>query len=368
MSVRVSDVVDAVHGAFPHEWAESWDRVGLLAGDPDAEVSRVLVSLDANAEALQRARSAGAGALVTHHPPFLDPPTRLVPAVAGIAYSAVAERIALIAAHTNLDRAPAGAVALARLLGLEDGRPLEEAPLPLALVTVYVPPAHESELAAAMSAGGAGRIGEYHGCSFSVTGTGRFTPGSGTDPHSGTPGAPSSEQEVRLEMVCPRDRTAAVLRAARSAHPYEEPLITISDVAIARGSARMGRVSLLPDPLTLDRFAVRAAEVFGVVPRVWGEPVRTVRVVATATGSAGSLIPAAVRAGADVLLAGEVRYHDAQTAVASGVSVVEVGHDVSEWPLVPVLADAVAATPGLDSGSVIVDPPGRAWWTPQRSE
>jgi putative NIF3 family GTP cyclohydrolase 1 type 2 len=126
----------------------------------------------------------------------------------------------------------------------------------------------------------------------------------------------------------------------------------------------MGRVGRLPAGVTLDAFAQTAAATFGVTPRVWGARDSSIQVVATATGSAGSLVPAAMRSGADVLLAGEVRYHDAQAARESGLCVIEIGHDVSEWPLVPILADAARNASGLGSDAVLVDEPGAAWWTP----
>jgi putative NIF3 family GTP cyclohydrolase 1 type 2 len=160
MSTRVTDVVRAVHEAFPPYWAEPWDAVGLLAGDPDAAVNRVFVSLDPTRETLDRAIAGGAQVLLTHHPSFLKPAERLVPAVAGVDFAAIAAGVALVAAHTNLDRAPAGAAALPRILGLAECTPLEDPELPVALVTVFVPASHEAQVAGAMAAAGAGRIGE----------------------------------------------------------------------------------------------------------------------------------------------------------------------------------------------------------------
>jgi dinuclear metal center YbgI/SA1388 family protein len=368
VSIRVADIVGAIHDAFPPEWAETWDRVGLIAGDPDAPVSRVLVSLDPSLQALQRALRTGAQVLVTHHPPFLEAVPSLTPRGSGVAFAAVRDGVALVAAHTNLDRAPAGAAALPAMLGLDHGAPLEDAHLEVSMVTVYVPGAHERAVAEAMAAAGAGRIGEYRGCSFVAPGTGTFTAPEDSAPCVGAAGSTSSAEELRLEMVAPQGRAGAVVAAARRSHPYEEPLITVTELSIARGDARMGRVSALTESMTLSELAGRVSGLFGITPRVWGPREASVRLVATAAGSAGSLVPAAVSAGADVLVAGEVRYHDAQAAAAAGLCVIEIGHDVSEWPLVRVLADAVARVPGLNAESIIIDPPDASWWTPQRSD
>jgi putative NIF3 family GTP cyclohydrolase 1 type 2 len=63
-----------------------------------------------------------------------------------------------------------------------------------------------------------------------------------------------------------------------------------------------------------------------------------------------------------VLLTGELRYHVALEALASGLSVIEAGHDVTEWPHVPVLAAALRSHPAL-AGRVVADEPRSSWWT-----
>jgi putative NIF3 family GTP cyclohydrolase 1 type 2 len=169
---------------------------------------------------------------------------------------------------------------------------------------------------------------------------------------------------VRLEMVAPRPRARGVVGAARGAHPYEEPLITVSDVEVGRASARMGMLTRAPEGLTLAALAALAAGTFNVTPRVWGDPSLTIATVATATGSASSLVGDVLACRAQALVAGEVRYHDALDAVEMGLAVVELGHDVSEWPLVTLLEDAVRSIPGLDAEHVHVLPATPGWWTP----
>ncbi len=362
---RISDVIDALDAAFPVEWAEPWDRVGLLCGDAAEPVTGVLVSLDPTPDALARAAAAGANLLVTHHPVFLEPPRRLLAGAGapGIVYAAVSQGVALACAHTNLDRAPAGAAALAAALDLPAGDPVERSLQTIAHLTVYVPAEAASDVRAVMAAAGAGRIGAYRGCSFSSAGTGRFVPGDGSEPYLGTAGVSSEAAEERIEAVCALAFVDRVVGRIRDVHPYEEPLIVITESRIARGRGRMGRVSNVPET-DLGTLAGQVASRLGCVPRVWGDPERIVRRVATATGSAGSLLPDVYATGADVLIAGEVRYHDALDANARGLGVIEAGHDVTEWPLVPILAEAVRATFDLDSSAVRVDGPERRWWTP----
>jgi putative NIF3 family GTP cyclohydrolase 1 type 2 len=364
--VTVSDIERTIADAFPLEWAEPWDRVGLLAGDPQRSVTGALVTLDATAASVRRATDAGANVLVTHHPAFIEPPAAVGPrrGPAGTLFAALDAGVALINAHTNLDRAPTAQTVLPSMLGIEILHPLESSGQPMARVTVYVPAEAAGRVERAMADAGAGRIGEYERCSFSAQGEGSFTPREGTRPRVGSAGTPSSVEEERVEMVCPRATATRVIAAAREAHAYEEPLILAEDVTIARGVARLGAVCAVPVGWTLDTLARAATDVFSAVPRVWGAPETPLARVAVATGSAGSLIGDAIAAGAGALVAGEVRYHDALDAADAGLAIVEVGHDASEWPLVDVLADVVRRTQGLDAASVHAEPVSLGWWTP----
>lgn len=91
------------------------------------------------------------------------------------------------------------------------------------LVVVYVPEGGVDDVVAAMSAAGAGRIGDYDQCAWKVLGQGQFRPLAGADPHIGTVGALEQVPEYRVEMVCERSVIKAVMAAMVAAHPYEEP-------------------------------------------------------------------------------------------------------------------------------------------------
>lgn len=362
----VSDVLAAVAAAFPPAWAEPWDRPGLSCGDASAQVTGVLVTLDPTRAEIARAASLGANLIVSHHPAFIEAPDRVVsgPGPGGVLFDALSAGIALAAAHTNLDRAPDGAAALPALLRLPPGEAIESSMQPVAVVTTFAPTTDAPMVRIAMAAAGAGRIGEYSECAFSAPGTGTYLTPLDGHPYQGLAGMRQSAAEERIEMVCGPSDVAAVVAAARRAVPYEEPLIAVTDARIARGAARMGRISTLDSPTLLGELVSHIAETLRTTPRVWGDRAQPVLRVATATGSAGSLLPDCLRLDADVLIAGEVRYHDALSAMESGLSIIELGHDVSEWPLVPVLGKAVSNTPGLDERLVHIATPLHAWWTP----
>lgn len=140
----VADVTAALAEWYPPEWAEDWDRVGLVVGDPAAPVRRALLVVDCVPETVDEAVTAGADLVIAHHPLLL----RGVSSVAATTYKGtivhrlIRAGVALLVAHTNADVADPGVSdALADRIGLADRRPLE--PTPGAIAGV-----------------GAGRVGE----------------------------------------------------------------------------------------------------------------------------------------------------------------------------------------------------------------
>ena len=134
MAVSLGEVLDALDARYDPALAESWDAVGLVCGDRDEPVRRVLFAVDPTAAVVDEVVDTGADLLVTHHPLFLtpvhgmpadDPKGRLV-------HRLVRAGAALFVAHTNADRAARHGVndALAAVLGLVDTAPLEPAAQP----------------------------------------------------------------------------------------------------------------------------------------------------------------------------------------------------------------------------------------------
>lgn len=92
-------------------------------------------------------------------------------------------------------------------------------------VVTTVPETQLNAVLAALADAGAGVIGHYTHCSFTLAGTGRFKPDAEAQPAVGMNEQINTEAEIRVETFCPRDRVRAVTRALRAAHPYEEPVI-----------------------------------------------------------------------------------------------------------------------------------------------
>lgn len=99
-------------------------------------------------------------------------------------------------------------------------------------IVVYVPEDHAEKLREAMGTAGAGKIGNYSHCTFTIKGTGRFKPEEGANPTVGEIGKYEEVSEDRIETVCSGDKLEAVLKAIRENHPYEEPATDVYPIEI----------------------------------------------------------------------------------------------------------------------------------------
>jgi hypothetical protein len=207
---------------------------------------------------------------------------------------------------------------------------------------------HAAVLAAAFQAG-AGRIGAYKECSFAIPGTGTFFGTESANPTVGQAGRRESVHELRVEVVCTSDRLAAALAAVRSAHSYEEPAVDVYPLHVPPGGPGVGRVGVLATPTTLGTFARSVRETLSAPGLQFvGEADRRVERVAVACGAGDDFLGDAARAGADVLLTGEARFHRALEAEALGVGLIVAGHHATERPGIEDLATRLGeAFPGL---------------------
>jgi putative NIF3 family GTP cyclohydrolase 1 type 2 len=276
MSTRLSDVVEVLERLHPPGWAETWDAVGLVLGDPDAPVRRVLLAVDPVEAVAAEAVDGGYDLLVTHHPLWLGGTTSMAATTpkGRLAHRLVQAGCGLFVAHTNADVAEPGVSdALAETLALRDLRPLRPRPAePLDKLVAFVPTEDVDRLLDALADAGAGQVGDYERCAWTTTGTGTFRPLDGASPAIGAVGRVETVDETRLEVVLPRERRSRVLRAMLTAHPYEEPAYDVLELATVDGRRGLGRVGELPEPLRLRALTTRTAEVLPAT--AWGVPDR----------------------------------------------------------------------------------------------
>lgn len=364
------EVIDLLESWYPPRYADDWDRVGLVCGDPDDEVRRILLAVDPVLAVADEAIAGEADLVIVHHPLLL----RGVHSVAAttpkgkVVHRLVGADTALYAAHTNAD-APDGGVshAMAFALGLVDPVPLDaDTADPLDKIVVFAPLADAERIRHAMTAAGAGAIGDYDSCTFTTNGEGRFRPLEGATPAVGGVGRLEVVDEVRIESVCARPLREQVLAAMRAEHSYEEPAYDVFELAPyadrTRGSGRIGRLAA---PLTLREFATRVGAVLpasahGV--RVAGDPDRVVETVALCGGAGDFLLDRARASRADVYVTSDLRHHPAGECLEydDSPALIDVAHWAAEWTWLPVLqqrlGQALGDTVSVSVSTIVTDP------------
>jgi dinuclear metal center YbgI/SA1388 family protein len=346
------EVIDTLDRWFDPKTAESWDAVGLVCGDPNEPIGRILLAVDAVPATVDEAIRTGAGLLLTHHPLLLTA-VHGVPAdepKGALVHRMIRSGVAHFVAHTNADVADPGVSdALAERVGLHGLRALEPiADDTLDKLVVFVPTEAADVLIDSLSAAGAGHVGDYDHCAWASTGEGRFRAGPGAHPAVGSIGEITRVREARVEMVVPRPARAQIIRALRAAHPYEEPAFDLLPMAELPGRRGLGRVGELDRELPLAEFlevvaAALPATTWGV--RAAGDPDLLVRTIAVCGGSGSSLIPLARAAGAQAFVTSDLKHHqvveqitERATEEAAGFAVIDAAHWATELPFLHQLA------------------------------
>ncbi len=352
----IGHVVAVMERLAPSALAQSWDNVGLLIGSPAVSCRRVLLTIDLTTAVLNEAVSKKCQGIIAYHPPLFQPIKTVRvdhPGTESIVHQAIAAGLAVYSPHTALDAAPGGSNdVLAQMCGLIDVAPFEYVhvgPRQFKMVT-FVPVEQLEKLSAAMFAAGAGRIGDYEQCSYRLRGEGTFFGTESTAPRVGRRGRLETVPEIRLEMVVPEPTLAAVTRALRTHHPYEEPAFDIYPLT-PPPTIGIGRVGRLPSGMTLGMLArqLQRGTQSKIITLV-GEKATRLKKAAVCVGAAGRLpLEKPNSADCDVIVTGEIRHHDALTILRNGKTAIACGHWESERPVLkPLAARLSEALPGIE--------------------
>jgi dinuclear metal center YbgI/SA1388 family protein len=317
----------------PLSWQESYDNAGLLCGSRSQPVSGVLISLDCTEAVVQEAIDKGCNLIVAHHPIVFKGLKSLTGKdyVERTMILAIKNDIAIYASHTNLDHAPKGvSYQLAQKLGLSDGRVLRPFKQALKQLTYFVPTDAAEVTRKALHAAGAGNIGNYTECSFSQEGTGRFTPNELSNPTIGKSNQAEQVKEEQIQLIYPAHLERRILTALKASHPYEEVAYYMQGLDNTWDEVGSGYIAELPKAMEASSFSAYLKEQLGLSHfrhTAWlGRPIKRIAMC----GGAGSfLLSDAIKAGADVFISGDFKYHEFFDA-ENHCTICDIGHYESE--------------------------------------
>ncbi len=314
MQIKISEIIQCLNESAPLSLQEAYDNSGLLVGDSEKLVERVLVSLDVTEEVLDEAISKECGLIVSHHPLIFKGLKHITPTgpVERIVLKAIQNDIAIASAHTNLDSVLHGVNGrIADMLGLERISILRSVDGLLKKLVTFCPSSHAEQVRAAIFEAGAGHIGHYDCCSFNLEGIGTFRAGAEASPFVGEKSKIHHEPEQRIETILPSYLVRKVVQAMIVAHPYEEVAYDIYPLQNKFDKVGAGMLGHLKQPMSIEDF-------FRFVSKTFNNKVlrhsplldKPIQCVALCGGSGAFLIPDAKASNADVFITADLKYHD----------------------------------------------------------
>ncbi len=343
MICTIKDICKIMNDIAPPGLAMENDNIGLLIGNEDAELRRILLTLDVNMKVVYEAVEKGADLIISHHPLFMKAVRKLTDENfdTKIAMEMIKNNISLFTAHTNLDFAIKGVNdTLASKLGLIDVEGLTNENT-LYKIAVFVPESHIGEVQDALCSSGAGNVGKYSHCTFQSEGRGQFKPLEGSSPYIGSQEEISIVEEIRLETIVPQHFLNKALKAMLEAHPYEE---VAYDVYLIKNTCDggVGRIGDLIEAVSFGEFCKKLANVLGSKAlSVVGKESADIKRVALIGGSAGEHVIDAKNRGADVFITGEMKHHEKLWADDLGICAIEAGHYLTENPVINSLFESL---------------------------
>lgn len=331
--MRGSEFIQRFNQYCPEWLAEEGDPVGLHIGTLNKEVDRIMMSLDVRPAVVAEAIDKKIDLLIVKHPPIFRPVSRLTTDDVQTKMYAdlIKHDIAVFAAHTNMDIIENGLNDwFCDALDVLDTKYLIHThTVKMKKLAVYVPQTDAKKMRQVLAEAGAGEQGDYQATSFTVNGTGRFTPNSEANPTIGSANVPEQVQESKIEVIFPETKQTEIEAAMLTAHPYEEPAYDIYPLDNLAENYGIGRVGNLAEAIPTDEFIAKVKATFQleglrvVYPHTAKKMIKR---VAICGGSGEKFYRDALAANADVYITGDVYYHTAHDMQETGMLVIDPGH------------------------------------------
>ncbi|MGX7264001.1 Nif3-like dinuclear metal center hexameric protein [Enterococcus crotali] len=336
MSLDGTVFIDRFETYCPQWLAEAGDPVGLHIGTLNKPLNRVMVTLDVRPEVVEEAIAKKIDLIIAKHPPIFRPVKRLdTDDLQTKMYADLLKHdIAVFAAHTNMDIIDNGLNDwFCELLGIQEPTYLTKThTVGYKKLAVFVPVEDAAKMREVLGQAGAGLQGDYVNTSYSLIGTGRFTPVAGANPTIGTIGKEEAVQEAKIEVIFPETIEMQVITAMRTAHPYEEPAYDVYQIDNITKEYGLGRIGHLAKPISLKEFVSIVKEVFDLdgLRIVAEDDTKLIQRVAICGGSGEKFFRDAIKKQADVYITGDVYYHTGHDMLTEGLPVIDPGHYIEQ--------------------------------------
>lgn len=331
--MKIKEVIALLEELAPLSYSEDFDNTGLLVGDENASISGILVTLDTLETIVDEAIAKNCNLIVSFHPIIFSGLKKLTGKtyVQRVVQKAIKHNIAIFSNHTALDNSWNGVNAIiCEKLGLKNRSVLIPQRETIKKLITFAPTKDAEKVRNALFSAGAGSIGNYENCSFSLDGTGSFKGNDASNPVIGEKGKLHFELETQIGVTFAKHLESRILKSLFEAHPYEEVAYEITTLNNQNQHLGMGMIGefekeideiaflkLLKKKMNTD--CIRHSELLG-------NPIKKVAVLG---GSGSFAIESAKKAGADAFVSADFKYHDFFKA-ENTVLLADIGHYESE--------------------------------------
>ena len=331
--MRIKDVISAIETIAPLEYAEDFDNVGLLIGNKSTPVSGVLVALDTLENVVDEAIEKNCNLIVSFHPIIFSGLKKITGKnyVERVVIKAIQNNIAIYAMHTALDNSFVGVNAkICEVLGLQNTQVLIPQKATIKKLVTYIPTSNAETLRQALFDVGAGSIGNYDHCSYTLEGTGSFRGNENSSPVIGEKGKTHYEKESEINITFPKHLEPLVIETLKNSHPYEEVAYEITTLENYNQHIGIGMLGELPEAQNAEEFLKTVKESMKVGVIRHSKLLDTkIKKVAVLGGSGAFAIDHAIASGADLYITADIKYHEFYKA-ENKVIIADIGHYETE--------------------------------------
>jgi dinuclear metal center YbgI/SA1388 family protein len=332
-NMKIKDITNHLESIAPLAYQESYDNCGLIVGDKENSVSKILLSLDCTERVVEEAIESGCELIIAHHPIIFAGLKKLNGAnyVERTVIKAIKNNVAIYAIHTNLDNVSNGVNAMiAEKIGLKNITILQPKKKLLSKLVTFIPAEHFEKVANALFAVGAGDIGNYSEAGFSQIGTGTFKGNEKSNPAIGKQGVREKVNEMRFETIFPNHLTSNILKTLIQNHPYEEIAYDIIPLSNANQNIGSGVTGSLNESENALSFLKKLKETMATdCIKYTALHTEKFQKVAVCGGSGRFLLSDAIASGADLFITSDFKYHDYFDAEGQ-ITIADIGHYESE--------------------------------------
>lgn len=330
---KIKEILSVLEEMAPLAYAEDFDNVGLLVGNPDTEATGVLVCHDALESVLDEAIAKECNLVVCFHPILFSG----IKKITGKNYversiiKAIKNDIAIYSVHTALDNHQDGVNKIfCDALGLTNTKVLIPKENFIRKLVTYTIAENAEKLRNALFNAGAGNIGNYEDCSFSSKGIGTYMGNEHSNPQLGERFEFVQGDEIKIEVTFEKHLESKILKALFGNHAYEEVAYEIYELQNKHQNIGLGMIAELETPMDEKDFLLFVKEKMisdGIRHSTFlGKPIKKVAVLG---GSGSYAIKNAISAGADAFLTADLKYHQFYEA-ENRLLLADIGHFESE--------------------------------------